>query len=398
MSQSTECICAGHVCLDIIPTFPAREEVSVEEVLSPGSLVIVGKAQLAPGGPVSNVGIALYRLGVRTEFMGKVGDDLFGEGLLALFKPYKADRAMTVVPGEVTSYTVVVAPPGVDRIFFHNPGANDTYGYDDVNFSRVAESTVFHLGYPPLMRRLYEQDGRELAAIFKAAKEAGAATSLDMAFPDPGSPAGRVKWRTVLAATLPWVDIFVPSCEELMFMLDPERFWERRREAGSGDPVLVYRSEDLRFLAHESLSLGAGIVVLKAGARGLYLATGSPDRLKSLGRLKTGPQFARRELWQPAYKVREVASATGSGDNAIAAFLTGLLRGLPPEMCLHAAAAVGADNLRVLDATSGVRPWEEVIESLPQREILDPQIGEAFSYREELGLYQGDHDGKGLAA
>ncbi|MCK4437298.1 hypothetical protein KAU86_05050 [bacterium] len=32
---------------------------------------------------------------------------------------------------EVSSYTIILFPPGMDRMFLHNPGANDTFGFKD---------------------------------------------------------------------------------------------------------------------------------------------------------------------------------------------------------------------------------------------------------------------------
>ncbi len=273
--QPVQCICAGHVCLDIIPAIAPKEGADLRDLFIPGSLVIIGAAKFASGGPVSNVGIPLSRLGIRTAFMGKVGDDLFGKGLRELFAPYGAEGSMAVVPGEVTSYTVVIAPPGYDRIFLHNPGANDTYGADDVDFEQVAQAALFHLGYPPLMRRLYADGGDELARIFSRAKKAGATTSLDLAFPDPASPAGQAPWPQILAKTLPHVDIFLPSCEELMYMLDRDTFRGLRKKSPD-DPVLAYDETHFRFLAGEALSYGAGIVGLKAGTRGVYACPRSP--------------------------------------------------------------------------------------------------------------------------
>ena len=50
----------------------------------------------------------------------------------------EADAALTVVPGEGTSYSIVLAPPGIDRVFLHHPGANDTFCADDVNYALVS--------------------------------------------------------------------------------------------------------------------------------------------------------------------------------------------------------------------------------------------------------------------
>ena len=68
-----------------------------------------------------------------------------------------------------------------------------------------------------------------------------------------------------------------------------------------------------------------------------------------------------RELHAPCFAV-DVAGTTGSGDATIAGFLAGLVRGLSPAEVMTMAAAVGACCCEAADATSGIRPWEEVCE------------------------------------
>jgi sugar/nucleoside kinase (ribokinase family) len=69
------------------------------------------------------------------------------------------------------------------------------------------------------MRHIYEHDGRELRVLFEAARARGARTSLDMSLPDPESPGAQIDWRRWLTNVLPYVDYFVPSIDELRFML-----------------------------------------------------------------------------------------------------------------------------------------------------------------------------------
>jgi len=78
---------------------------------------------------------------------------------------------------------------------------------------------LFHFGYPPLMERMYANDGIELATIFQRVKALGLTTSLDLSMPDPSSAAGRANWHAILGATLPYVDVFLPSAEEILLML-----------------------------------------------------------------------------------------------------------------------------------------------------------------------------------
>ena len=69
-----EAIVAGHICLDILPTLTGGSI-----AFAPGRSIEAGKALLSTGGPVSNTGLAMHVLGVRTGLIGKVGDDLFGQ-------------------------------------------------------------------------------------------------------------------------------------------------------------------------------------------------------------------------------------------------------------------------------------------------------------------------------
>ncbi|MCX7707460.1 MAG: carbohydrate kinase family protein, partial [Anaerolineae bacterium] len=214
-SQSQfEAIVAGHICLDIIPLIPAGQG-GLAALLTPGRLNVVGPAVVSTGGPVSNTGLALHKLGIATRLMGKVGDDLFGLAIRRIvdaFGPGLAD-GMIVDPTVTSSYTVVVNVPGVDRIFLHHTGANDTFTAADVRYGLAEQARLFHFGYPPLMRAMYEGGGGELVELFRRVKETGCTSSLDLALPDPATPAGQADWAAILRAALPAVDICAPSLE-----------------------------------------------------------------------------------------------------------------------------------------------------------------------------------------
>ena len=100
---------------------------------------------------------------------------------------------------EKTSYSVVLAIPGIDRIFLHDPGANVTFSGSDLDFEAIKGADLFHFGYPTLMRRMYQNQGEELARMFRRIKEGGTAISLDMAAIDPSSEAagrtGKGFWK-----------------------------------------------------------------------------------------------------------------------------------------------------------------------------------------------------------
>lgn len=362
-ADRVQVVVAGHICLDLIPTFSGRG-VDVESLLTPGKLTRVEKAVLATGGAVSNTGVALHRLGVPVRLAGKIGDDLFGHAILDLLRaqaPTLTD-GMIVRGDEQSSYTVVLSPAGVDRIFLHCPGANDTFGAADILLASLSGARLFHFGYPPLMRRMYAKEGEELRALFRHAKACGLTTSLDMALPDPDSEAGRVDWVRVCERTLPFVDVFLPSIDEILFMLDRER-WDRfNRDGARGDPLAGLDGDALSELSACLIGMGAAIVAFKLGDQGLYVRTADdPCRLGAMG--KGAPRdmavWCGRELLAPCFEV-EVRGTTGAGDCTIAGMLAGLLNGLAPEGAMTAAVGVGACGVEEADATSGVAGWDDI--------------------------------------
>jgi len=362
VTRPTDAVVAGHICLDIIPDLSALLPAHLAGLFRPGNLTKVGAVTLSTGGAVSNTGLALHRLGIRTQLMGKVGDDLLGQAvrqIVAAHGPHLAD-GMVVDATVNTSYTVVINPPGIDRIFLHHPGANDTFGADDVRYDVVAEARLFHFGYPPLMDRTFADDGAELVEIFRRVKALGLTTSLDMAVPDPGSSAGQADWRAILAALMPFVDLFLPSIEESLFMLRRATYEDFLcRGEGAGFLAQVTPAL-LSELSSELLALGGKVVGFKLGERGLYVRSAGAEVLAGLGHARPADlrTWARRELWAPCFQV-QVVGTTGSGDCTIAGFLSALLRGMTLEEAVTAAVAVGACNVEAADALSGVRSWEE---------------------------------------
>ena len=362
MSKSPSAVVAGHICLDIIPQLTGSTRDQFERTFLPGRLLEVGPVTFSTGGSVSNTGLALHKLGIQTQLMGKVGDDLLGQvvrQLLGSHGPHLAD-GMVVDKMVNTSYTIIISPPGVDRMFLHYPGANDTFSGADVRYEVVTESILFHFGYPPLVKRMFEDDGAQLVEIFQRVKELGVTTSLDMTLPDPTSAAGRADWAAILRAVMPYVDVFLPSIDESLYMLRREIYEELSQPAGGAGLLSRITSSLLSELSGELLEMGGRIVGFKLGDRGLYVHTAGQAVLETLGaaRPSNPATWAGKELWAPCFKV-DVVGTTGSGDATIAGFLSALLRDMSLEETLTAAVAVGACNVEAADALGGIRPWEE---------------------------------------
>ncbi len=358
-------IAAGHICIDITPVFSTdRQFRKIGDLLEPGKLIHMNPADVHTGGSVANTGLALKLLGADVQLMGKIGKDAFGTMIQDILSGYGAG-GLIVDPEGSTSYSVVLAVPGIDRIFLHNPGANDTFTSADIPDADLEDAVLFHFGYPPLMKKMYERNGAELISLFRRMKQKGIATSLDLAAVDPNSEAGNVDWETILAGVLPYTDFFVPSFEELCFMLDRRRY-DRISSQGGDMTQLLDMETDVKPLAYRCLELGCRTVLIKCGTRGMYYCTGSAERLSKAGaRLDLDVEaWAEKQGIQPCFKADCVRSGTGAGDTSIAAFLAAVLQGKTPAECAALAAAEGACAVTSYDALGGLKSLNDLDERI----------------------------------
>lgn len=366
MRKEKKAVVAGHICIDITPVFPVKDIQQVNEVLIPGKLIQMDGVNISTGGAVANTGLALKLMGIDVSLMGKIGEDAFGSLVLNCLEKYEAKNGMIISGDSDTSYSVVLVVPGIDRIFLHNPGANHTFSFEDLDFSVIGESSLFHFGYPPLMKRMYQNQGAELIRILKKVKEMSVAVSLDMAAVDPDSEAGREEWDMTLAAMLPYVDFFVPSVEELCFMLDKKRYESWQRKANGRDITEIVSISDIEPLGQKVIELGAKIVLIKCGAAGIYYRTAEADKLGDLcAQLNLSLEsWANKEGFEPSYVPEAVISGTGAGDTCIAAFLASVLKENDLEKSLQLATAQGACCVAAYDALGGLRMLEELEEKI----------------------------------
>ncbi|NCO23650.1 MAG: carbohydrate kinase family protein [bacterium] len=344
-------VVAGHICLDIIPDW----RIGSIKTIIPGHILEMSGLKLSTGGAVANTGIALKKLGISTALLGKVGTDAFGKVILEILKKEGKTLAenMIISGNEVSSYTIVLNPPDTDRVFLHYPGPNHTFTANDIPYEKIKSSRIFHFGYPPLMQKFYENDGKELVKMFQRIRKMKIITSLDMAMPDPESPAGRVDWFKFFKNVLPLVDIFMPSIDELLYMLRPEKYNKIYEKRERFDMVLLNQ------LAKQLIDYGTKVVAIKLGDQGLYLRTHQIEK-SNLSSIINHQDWNYRQLLSPCFAA-EVKGTTGTGDATIAGFLAELLKGGEPEKCITLATAVGACCVEAVDATEGIRPLPEII-------------------------------------
>ncbi len=363
ITRDLEIVAAGHTCLDLIPAFLIEGKVDrMTDVLVPGKMINMGECVVVGGGPVTNAGVSIRRLGIKTELIGKIGDDDFGKQILSWYEEHEGHfQGIKTVKGESTSYTIAICIPGVDRFYLHHCGANDTFCYDDVDFDLVGRSKLMLFGYPPWMARLYENTGSELTKILKKAKELGTTTALDMSWPPVDCD-----WRAILEAWVPLSDIMVPSAEELFYFLHKDEFLEKKARLGPKEsPLDQITVGEIASLGADLLKMGTAIAMVKCGHRGLYVRTAGKARLERMGAAGCADldNWAERELWFPVYQEERFVGALGSGDSAIAGFLSAFVRNHSLESCLRYANAAGSMNVTVPDGLT----WNKGFDDLTRR-------------------------------
>ena len=164
----------------------------------------------------------------------------------------------------------------------------------------------------------------------------------------------------------------------------------RLSEDGGGEAIIRrILFTDLARLAEPTLEAGVAAVLIKLGGRGAYLRTG-PKGLPGRG------GWANRELYSPVFSIPHVAGTTGAGDTTISGFLASITRNLEPEQALTMAEAVGACCVEALDATSGIRSWEETVARVQAGWRHGPAVVEEPGWKQmPSGIWSGPNDAVG---
>ena len=151
---------------------------TVAEYPKIGSLARIECIKYAVGGLVPNDSIDIKKLrkSVPVYAFGKIGADEGGRYCLEIMKDVGVDiSGVKISEKEGTGFTDVMSIEGGQRTFFSYAGANDTFGFDDIDFDSL-DADMLHLGYFLLLGKVDSGDG---LAILREAKRRGIKTSID---------------------------------------------------------------------------------------------------------------------------------------------------------------------------------------------------------------------------
>lgn len=138
-----------------------------------------------PGGAPCNVLSMLQKLGGKTAFIGKVGNDGFGHLLTKAVQEQGIDTTGLVYDNDVhTTLALVLKKENGDRdfAFYRNPGADMNLKEEEVNESLIASSSIFHFGTLSLTDESVKMATQKAV---KAAKENGLTITFDPNLREP---------------------------------------------------------------------------------------------------------------------------------------------------------------------------------------------------------------------
>jgi len=298
--------CVGTYIVDVLGR-------PISELPGEHASAFVEEIRMTPAGTAGGTSVDLARLGASVVAVGAIGRDAIGDFLVGALEAAGIDMVLLVrKDGVQTSASILPIPPDGARLAWHVPGANATFGLDDVPWHVLDQCDAVHLGG---LTRLPEIDGEPAGQILARARERGALTTADCLGVRGEAAAAQI------ALTLPHVDIFMPNEGEALKV--------------AGDP-------DAASAARRFRELGARCVIVKRGPDGCLIADDDGERLV------------------PA-RVAPVVDTTGCGDAFCAAVIAARCAGWPIDEAAELGCAAGALNLRGLGSDAGARDVAELL-------------------------------------
>jgi len=268
-----------------------------------GSKVEFHSASVLPGGQVASAVVACQQWGLRTRYVGKVGDDAAATIHRAEFARLGVEAHLSTAPGCSSQQAFILVDDAGERTVLWKRDARLTLQPEELRREWIVDARVLHL------------DGHDTAAAVTAAgwaRAAGVAVVADL-------------------------DELYPGVEELLSKVD---YLITSRDI----PGRLTGEQDLlRSLPQVQGRYGCRLTAATLGHEGVLAWDGT------------------RFHYAPAFRVG-VVDTTGAGDIFHAGFIYGVLQGWPLPRQLEFACAAAALNCTASGARGGIQTSENVLQ------------------------------------
>jgi sugar/nucleoside kinase (ribokinase family) len=275
--------------------------ISLSSFPAPGSKVEYRAETVMPGGQTASAVIACQHWGMRTRYVGKLGDDDAGRMHREAFARAGVEAQLIAVPGGASPQSLILVDGAGERTVLCRRDERLVLEPADLVREWIVSAQTLHL------------DGHDTAAATAAARwarEAGIPVVADL-------------------------DEVYAGVSDLIENIDY---------------LIVSRDFPCRLMAETDLESALRKIQIRYGCR-LTAATLGQDGVLAWD----GTEFHRR----CAYRV-PVVDTTGAGDIFHAGFIYGLYRGWPLDCQLDFACAAAALNCMATGARGGIRSFDEI--------------------------------------
>lgn len=303
-------ICLGQVTQDIVMT---NLELDTNKFFQ--NATCAEELIFTSGGDAVNESVTLAKLGDQSALLARLDCSPVGNMILEDIERY-IDTSLLVRREDCRVPSVVVAiQPDGEHYFLVGPSHNYGLEPEDIDFSVFERTKVVSAAS---LYSLGAMDGEGIRMVFAKAKACGAVTVADLNTDIKGL--GPDAFDDLYKD----IDYLLPSYEEAEY---------------------VTGQSELPAMAGYFLEKGAGHVVIKCGGKGAYY------------------QDQEESFQMDAFPVKTL-DTTGCGDNFVAGFIHGLLKGWSHKECVRFACATGAVNAMSYGGHLGVTGEEQILELL----------------------------------
>jgi len=262
-------VCLGELLVDMFPAEYGRRLAEVSAFLP------------KPGGAPANAAVAAARLGARSAFIGKVGDDAFGHHLVDVMRANGVDTRGIRFDREARTTLAFIAKPDANTqefVFYRNPGADTRLRPDELDRELLQGTRALHfgslsLGAEPIRSATWE--------ALNLARQGGALISFDVNY-RPSLWESPQQALDQVRSMIPHVDLVKVNEIELELLTGSQESTASRR----------------------LLELGPRLVVVTLGPLGSYFATSEggehvpPFQVDAVDATGCGDAFIAGLLWQ----------------------------------------------------------------------------------------------------
>ncbi|MDR0893814.1 MAG: adenosine kinase [Prevotellaceae bacterium] len=311
----------GNALTDVLVTLK-DDRILCELALPKGSMTLIDElklkqvhrclegmtTQLAAGGSAGNTIRSLAWLDTQTGFIGKIGDDEYGQFYASGLKQRKIQVHLSVDTGATSGVASTFISPGGERTFATYLGASQLKAEDFTPELFDGYTYLYIEGY-------MVQDHEMILHAIALAKEAGLIVCIDLAS------------YNIVEQDRDFFRFLIENYVDIVFANEEEA------RAFTGKPARE---------ATDEIASMCSIAVVKARTEGAFIRRGT------------------EVLQVEAPPVPQVIDTTGAGDYFAAGFLYGLLHGCSMRKCGQAGSLLAGYIIQVIGAELPEAYWDEI--------------------------------------